>query len=42
MSNYTKTDVDPCEQCMFGYKSFEERNRLLNNILENNRYANRN
>ena len=29
----------PCEQCMFGYKSFEERHRLLNDVIENNRYS---
>lgn len=28
----------PCEQCMFGYKSIEDRTGLLNDIIINNRY----
>ena len=44
-----KSDIDPCEpclcprtlckQCIFMYKGFEERHKLLNEVVENNKYS---
>ena len=49
MSNCIITNADPCspclcpsapcEQCMFGYATFVDRNKYLNNILANNEYS---